>query len=145
VASPSTETFPKGSILSKIPCVNSWLKNPVILSKKIRAHSCSFVVNFSMNDELRTMNSLRDHLRKGVARSLLKTGSIQRNFCQFFEIFTNFYQFLAIFTNFPDRLAHLIEKSPDFACAFVAKTLRCITPPAAVNLFVPCILFYYEL
>jgi len=80
------------------------------LLRKIPYFACAFVTNLSRNYELRTTNSLRDQMRKGVARSLLKTGSKQRNFCQFFEIFTNFYEFLRIFCNFSDRLAHLMRE-----------------------------------
>ncbi len=60
-------------------------------------------------------------MRKGVARSLSKTGSKQRNFCKFLRFSCNFYQFFTTFRNFSTQLAHLIVKSPDFACAFVAK------------------------
>jgi len=73
---------------------------PDVFSENPPDFACAFVTNFSMNYELRTMNSLRDHLRKGVARSLSKTrqnSAIFANFSEFFEIFPNFCKFLPIF------------------------------------------------
>ena len=60
-------------------------------------------------------------MRRGVARSPLKTGSTQCIFCEFFEIFCNFLRFLQIFDTFFSQLARLMRKFPYFACAFDAK------------------------
>ncbi len=47
---------------------------------------------------------------QGGSAITVQNASKQRNFCQFFEIFTNFCKFLPIFCNFSDQLARLMRE-----------------------------------
>jgi hypothetical protein len=62
----------------------------VLRGKKICVNLCLSVANFSVNYELRAMNSPRDQMREGVFQSLSKT-------CPFCAIFANFLKFIVIF------------------------------------------------
>jgi hypothetical protein len=60
-------------------------------------------------------------MRKGVARSPLKSTSFSLIFAQKARIFEYFQMFSNVFEYFRTQLAHLIEEPLNFACAFGSK------------------------
>jgi hypothetical protein len=83
----------------RICCGNSPLL-PACLCRKFLNFACAFVTNFSTNCELRTMNSLRANVRRGVHQSLSKTPQFSAVCVQNARIFVNFCKFFTIFCIF---------------------------------------------